>query len=211
MRTFFGEIAIGPSGPAVEVACFNDSHNTLILGLILFKLYLKIPLWFSDGYDIERGYGFSFTRDGLHWHWGTKTRVYWYPWSWDHYRTAILRPDGSIWKDFWKPTLDGRGVIPETLKERHPYRYLLDDPEGTVQRCTATVNGREMEWRLRCAKWLPWPRLIRRTIDVEFSEEMGSGRGSWKGGVLGTGAEWRRGESMRQALRRMERERRFGR
>ena len=200
MRTFFGEAAMGPSGPALEVACFNEDHNTLIVGLVLFKLYLNIPLLFSDGYNVERGYGFSFTSDALHWHWGEKTRLFWYPWTWDHYRTTILRPDGSHWKS-------GKGLygdeIPPALKEQHRYNYLMRD--GEVQSCTATVHGVEREWRLRCAKWLPWPRKIQRTIDVSFSEQLGSGRGSWKGGVLGTGYNWQHGDTMQQALRKMER------
>lgn len=206
MRTFFGEVALGPSGPALEIACFNDEHNTLIVGLVLFKLFLKIPLLVSDGYDIEKGYGFSFQTDALHFHWGTKTRVFWYPWTWDHYRTSILRPDGSVWE--YKSKRYGSNV-PEVLKEKHPYNYLMRD--GSVQSCTATVYGDEMEWRLRCAKWLPWPHKIRRSINVDFSEELGPGRGSWKGGVTGTGYEWRHDETMQQALRRMERAVVFGR
>ena len=206
MRTFFGEIAIGPKGPALEIVGWNDSHNTLILGLVLFTLYLKIPQWVVRGYDIEKGYGFSFTNDSLHWHWGEKSKVYWYPWTWDHYRTAILRPDGTVWQDHTK--LYGSD-IPPALKETHRYNYLM--PDGEVQTCTATVYGDEMEWRLRWAKWLPWPRKIRRCINVSFSEELGTGRGSWKGGVLGTGYEWLPGETMRQALRKMERKLIFAR
>jgi hypothetical protein len=206
MRTFFGEVAIGPSGPAVEIACFDDRHNTLILGLVLIKLYLKIPLWFSDGYDIERGYGFSFTSDGLHWHWGEKTRVFWYPWTWDHHRTTILRQDGTAWQT-------GNGLygdaIPPALKEQHRYNYLMRD--GTVQSCIATVYGDEMEWRLRCAQWLPWPRKVRRSINVSFSAALGPGVNTWKGGVLGTGYDWKEGETMQQALRKMERAVIFGR
>lgn len=204
MRTFFGEIAIGPSGPSVQVMGWNDDHNTLILGLVLFTLYLKIPQWAIKGYDIEKGYGFSFTSDSLHWHWGEKTKVYWYPWTWDHYQTSILRPDGSIWQ--YKSKLYGSDV-PAALKEQHRYNYLMRD--GEVQSCIATVYGDEMEWRMRCAKWLPWPRKVRRSINVTFSAELGPGRGSWKGGVIGTGAEWKPGEKMVDALRRMERERTF--
>lgn len=206
MRTFFGEIAAGPHGPALEIVGWDDSHNTLILSLILFTLYLKIPQWVIHGYDIERGYGFSFTKDSLHWHWGEKTRVFWYPWTWDHYRTMILKPDGEYWRD-------DKGLyeddIPADLKEQHKYNYLMRD--GEVQSCIATVSARAREWRLRWAQWSPWPRKIKRSIEVNFSEELGSERGSWKGGVTGTGYEWGKGETMRQALRKMERALIFGR
>jgi len=200
MRTFFGEVAIGPHGPALELVGWDDTHNTLIVSFILFTLYLKIPQWVIHDYDIERGYGFSFTFYSLHWHWGMKSKVFFYPWTWDHYRTTILRSDGSAWKN--GPGLYG-DAIPPTLKEQHPYNYLMSD--GTVQSCTATVYGEEREWRLKCAKWLPWPSKVRRSINVSFSEELGPKRGSWKGGVIATGYEWKEGETIQQALRKMER------
>lgn len=159
------------------------------------------------GATLDHLYGFHhpLRRDPQDWHWGTRTKVWWYPWTWSHYRHSLLKPDGSLWH-----TLEGiydYGALPTSLKEQHRYNYLMHD--GTVQTCTATVNGEEREWRLKCASWLPWPRMIKRTINVQFSEEMGPRRGSWKGGVVGTGHEWRKNETMQQALRRMERERVF--
>lgn len=188
----------------MKVVGWSDDHNTLILGLLLFTLYLHIPQWVFQEYDIERAYGFSFTRDSLHWSWGSRTCVYWYPWTWDRCRWTILRPDGTSWREFRGLS---RSDIPDALKEKHPYNYLMHD--GTVQTCIATIYGEQREWRLKCAKWLPWPRKVRRSISVEFSEEMGPKRGSWKGGVIGTGHDWKSGERMVDALRRMERERVF--
>ena len=47
----------------------------------------------------------------------------------------------------------------------------------------------EREWR---PKWLRWTKLfrtVRTTLNIEFKDEMGNQRGSWKGGVLGVGCE----------------------
>jgi hypothetical protein len=200
MRGFFGEAYIGLHGPALEVVGWDDSHNTLIVSFIFLKLFLKIPQWLFKGYTIDKSYGFNFTQDSLHMHWGEKTKLWWYPWTWDHYRTSVLRPDGTIWKS-------GNGLygdaIPAVLKEQHTYNYLMRD--GSVQACIATVHGVEMEWRMRCAKWFPWIKLVRRTIGVSFSEQMGPNRGTWKGDVIGTGFEWKPGDTLQQAVRKMER------
>jgi len=51
--------------------------------------------------------------------------------------------------------------------------------------------------------------MTRRTIAVEFNEEVGERTGSWKGGVLGCGYDMKPGETRLECLRRMERERRF--
>ncbi len=50
---------------------------------------------------------------------------------------------------------------------------------------------------------------IRRDIEVNFSSEIGERVGSWKGGVLGTGYEMKKGETPYQTLKRMENEKRF--
>jgi len=67
----------------------------------------------------------------------------------------------------------------------------------------------EREWR---PKWLQWQNIIHhvsRTAAVQFSKEVGKEKGSWKGGVLGTGERMKAGESALDAIKRMEKERNF--
>ena len=211
MRTFFGEVALGPSGPALEIACFDDSHNTLIIGLVLVKLYLKIPLLVSDGYDIERSYGFSFTSDSLHLHWGTRTKVLWYPWTWEFYKRWESVAGGSYaaGRSFWieVPLRMNHGEI----ATKHTADYTYTRRNGEQQKVTATYYVGSMEHRMRWLMWLPWPRRVSKFISVDFSEQIGEGVDSWKGGVLGCGYDMLPGESALECLRRMERERRFTR
>ena len=211
MRTFFGEIAAGPRGPALQIACYDDSHNTLILGLVLFTLYLKIPLLVSDGYDIERAYGFSFTNDSLHMHWGSRTKVWWYPWTWEHYKHWELVEGESYaqGRDFWieLPSRMPHGQL--ATKHTAPYTYKRRN--GEVQNVTATYYVSHSEWRCRWAQWLPFPRKTRTSIWIEFSAEIGEGVDTWKGGTLGCGYDLLPGEKPLDCLRRMESERRFER
>lgn len=88
--------------------------------------------------------------------------------------------------------------------ETHPYTYTLKS--GEVQHRRATIRVEEMEWR---RWWLPW-RHVWRGIEVEFDDEVGERTGSWKGGTLGCGYEFKDStETPLECLRRMEAEREF--
>lgn len=90
-----------------------------------------------------------------------------------------------------------------------PYRYTLKN--GTVQDVTATVTVDRMTWCwrgfYRLGIW--FPKKVRTSIDVRFSDEVGEGSGSWKGGTVGCGYEMKPGEIPLQTLRRMEAEKKF--
>jgi hypothetical protein len=125
------------------------------------------------------------------------------PWTWEHVRHTYLNADGSVHHDAGRQEYQA----PAETKAQYSYRYVLKN--GTAQDRVATVNGDEREWRWRWFKWSPWPRKIRRSIDVSFNDEVGERTGSWKGGTVGCGYDWLHGETQEQALRRMERERTF--
>lgn len=62
----------------------------------------------------------------------------------------------------------------------------------------------EREWR---QKWLIWTKLgakVSRTLDVGFSEEVGSRRGSWKGGTISTGFNISKSKTIKEGLTAME-------
>jgi hypothetical protein len=209
MRTFFGEVAAGPRGPALSLHAWGDDHNTLVIGLVAFTLYLRIPQWPNRGYDIDLGYGFSFADSGLHLHWGKRTKVLWYPWDWElHKRWERVEGDSyAKGRMFWieVPRRMPHGQI--ATKTSVPYTYKLRS--GEVQNVTATYYVSHTEQRWRWLQWLPWPRKTRTSIWVEFSEEVGEERGTWKGGTLGCGYDMLPGESALDCLRRMESERKF--
>ena len=150
----------------------------------------------DDSSDVNNrwDYGFHFFEGHLQLQWGRVNN--WLPIREQPRRSACLI----------LPWADWRHVRHDILSEpeSHPYRYVLDS--GEVQNVTATIKIEEREWRLL---GLPWPRRVSRYIDVEFDDEVGESRGSWKGGALGCGWDLSPGENAVDALRRMERERRF--
>ena len=211
MRTFFGEIAAGPSGPSLALHGWGEDHNTLVVGLVAFTLYFHVPRWPNKDSDFDLGYGFSFTDTGLHLHWGKHTKVLWYPWSWDFYKRWELVEGGSYaqGREFWVEV--PRRMNHGQLATKHTADYSYTRKSGEKQQVTATYYVDLMEHRWRWLAWLPFPSRRAKCISVEFSAEVGEGAGSWKGGVLGCGYDMRPGESALECLRRMERERRFGR
>jgi len=102
------------------------------------------------------------------------------PWAWKHKEHKVL-----------------------TTPEEHPYTYTLRS--GEVQHRTAVIKAETREWT---RYWLPF-RLVKKTIDITFSDEVGERSGSWKGGVIGCGYEMKPNETPLQTLRRMEIERTF--
>lgn len=129
----------------------------------------------------------------------------WHPFGqWRHVRHSWLNPDGSVYLLHTPPD---QYAAPSEISQTLPYEYVLKS--GEIQERTATISGDEREWRWQWLFTLPFPRKVRRTIDVRFSDEVGEGTGSWKGGTVGCGWEWRPDETQAEALSRMERERKF--
>lgn len=214
LRFWWGELSFS-WGFALGYSIYHESaHLNIHIGPI--NLFLKMPMLITQRAGTEdyiASYGFTvFARD-MHLNWRTRCKVIHFPWDWTHVRTSILFRDGSVCFDDTRSSWEA-GAYEErkeriaNVSDRHDYHYLLL-PSGEVQKRTATIHGSEMEWRMRWFKWLPWPAKVQRSIEVEFSDEVGERSGSWKGGCTGCGYEWRDGETMLQSLRRMERERRF--
>ena len=165
------------------------------VGFGLGALHIAVPwskLAPDEGQCSGPRYGFQFFEDILWLYYGQDTgksvdrgrfgKTFYMPWAWRHLKTEVL-----------------------SGKETYPYRYILRN--GEMQERTATINAVCMTW------WRPWLPFFRSRsyIHVEFNEEVGEGINSWKGGTIGCGYDMKRGETARQALCRMERERKFNR
>lgn len=179
-------------------------------------LYIYLPFQWrkrSEFAEESPRWGYYFyTEQGHHSMWfltGKSTKALYMPYAFEWYRTAILRNDGS-WevemrgdrKDFYDEKW--KGVLYE---ETYPYKYTLKD--GTIQEVNATIQVKTMEWRRRWLMGFPLFNLIRKSIDVNFSEEVGEGVHSWKGGTIGCSYNMLPGETALQCLKRMEKERKF--
>lgn len=181
---------------------------------------------------IRREYGFSFLEDSIHIHYGIQpgswsrddpansdhTKVFWYPWQLEHVRHEILDLQQNIvysgkeWEALEKPKYD------KPWKEAF---YFIPDTRciaffpfwDKFNKCTveAKCNIEEREWHRGLWPWLraitkhfKWGRYVQRTLSVEFNEEVGKRKGSWKGGTLGCGMHMLPGETTQDAINRFQ-------
>lgn len=139
------------------------------------------------------------------WQWGNYNS-YDMPWAYTWIRTSILLKNNTwdhevkgkpqdFYKDEWK---DKRYVV--------EYDFL-DKSDNT--RIPTKVYVEEREWRQHWLKWTKMFAKVSKTIDVHFSKEVGSRKGSWKGGTVGCGYNMKKGESALECIKRMEVERKF--
>jgi len=66
--------------------------------------------------------------------------------------------------------------------------------------------------RERRPKWLTWIKLfskVSRSIEIDFSSEVGEESGSWKGGCIGCSWQLKPNQTPLEALKEMESTRKF--
>ena len=180
------------------------------------KIKPKLKKIYYDDCEPPR-YGIYFHMNQIGICYGTKTKLYDLPWALDWIRTSALTKDGK-WetetilskldnigkcKDFWDKKKWGDILYYET----HPYKYITKNNEE--QNCLATIRVVEMEWRWKWFKWLRYTQLIKKSINIEFNDEVGERKGSWKGGCTGCSYEILPNETPFECLKRMEKERKF--
>lgn len=142
---------------------------------------------------------------------GRKTKHFNLPWTLDWIRTSVLGKNNKWYHktrknrnmDFW----DKNKWKDKLFYETHPYTYITKD--NNIQKCLATIRVTEREWRWYWFKWLKLTRKIRKDIEIEFSDDIGEKKGSWKGGVLGCSYSMKKNETPYECLKRMENERKF--
>ena len=214
-----------------EICGYFDNRPRINLDLIFFTLTLIFPFrnkwtdecdapkwgiaYHNQTFWIYRG-GKGNENGGNKW-WTVRV-----PWSLEWYRTSALKKDGTWEHELYNDCIPNPKQ-PNTLmrnsknfyedkwkgilwSESYPYTYRLQ--KGEIQNRIATVTVQEMEWRLLGFMWIPFGK-IRKSIYINFNDEVGERSGSWKGGCTGGSYEMKHGELPEQTLRRMEKERKF--
>lgn len=206
-RTTWGEVSL-KRGWAVALCLFEEGFS-LHLHLFRINAFIRLPFlarWRREPAEVVESWGLTYCpSDGatLHCSWGDRTRVFFMPWAdWRQVAHDVLRADGT-WAPFvgsWERDKEPDGRFVDEM----PYRYTCED--GITQRVLARFY---VERRVRSLRRLPFVRRTTYAIAVEFSDEVGDRAGSWKGGCVGCGYDLKPGETPRECLKRMERERRF--
>lgn len=116
------------------------------------------------------------------------------PWTqWRHVRHTLYGLNGEY---FWQQTGERRGPgcfddLHEAQKNCPSISFDFEDFDG--KHITAKTYIEEREWYFGTGyfKWLYLFRKpkVRRSLCINFSSETGRRKGSWKGGVLGSGID----------------------
>ncbi len=135
------------------------------------------------------------------------------PWSAARFiRTSHYDRDGTrILLTHWDRKRPGKSGFKDWQQQRDEVDALdnitvfaFADYDG--QEILATCRVEEREWRLGTGvfRWLFFFRRprIEKSLSLEFNEEVGPGKSSWKGGIVGHGASMQPGESVRHAWAR---------
>lgn len=159
----------------------------------------------------SREFGFTFSDGALHLYYGpqthdsitTKSKCIFLPWKqWRHVRHSFYDLTGAHW---WTVPVPCKWEVMDEQRTKCPTaRFLIEDYDGA--RITATTRIEEREWRFG-EGWFRWLSLfrradVRRSLDISFDKEVGTEKGSWKGGLMGTGIEMLPGELHEAAFRR---------
>lgn len=172
--------------------------------------------WYEEVFPCE--YGFTISDDTVHLHFGpqthdsttTKNKVLWIPWkNWRFIRHSWYGPTGEHIETLWETSdrtvraaqWEWRREFEATLAKT---RFQIEEYDGT--RIFVDTHIEEREWRLGTGmfRWLSWfvrPK-VRRVLDIRFNKEVGPGKGSWKGGLIGTSIDMLPGELHEAAMRR---------
>ena len=201
------------------IALFFTAWALVLLPFLFFgwgKLYINLPIKTGIQDCDSAAWGVNY-HDNMLWIYigggnmdgGKKWITFGMPWEMIWYRTSLLLKDEITWEHEYKGNqkdfYEDKWKDPELVFIR-TYSYL-DSYDNTP--LLATIRVEQREWRY---KWMPWTSLfskIRTSIDIQFSEEVGNRKGSWKGGCIGCDYDLRPGESPLQCLKRMEKERKF--
>ena len=144
---------------------------------------------------------------------GRKWKTIYMPWDRKWVRTSTLLKN----KEWFHETKSNRVKWEDTeeygtqnwldknqWQETHEY---TDNYDGKV--VNATISVKEREWRPRGWQFTNLFAKVVRDIEVEFDEEVGKEKGSWKGGVLGCGQTLLPNETPLECLKRMEKDKNF--
>lgn len=159
----------------------------------------------------RREYSLYVNEGALHIHYGpqthdsitTKSKCIFLPWKqWRHVRHSFYDLNGAHW---WTEPKPCPWEVMNAKREQCPtVRFLIEDYDG--ERIVATTRIEEREWRFGegSFRWLSLFRRakLRRSLTISFDKEVGTEKGSWKGGLMGTGIDMLPGELHEAAFRR---------
>lgn len=176
----------------------------------------------------ERQFGFHFLEDNVQILYGkqdwedSKRKLFWLPWKqWRFVRFSLYDLEGKDCytllesekkKQFKEAAKMGLSFWDTTYYKEEEFAkkncpkvdFTIKDYDGQIISVTTHIEEREWHFGEKYFKWLSLFRkpLIRRDLSIEYSDEVGREKGSWKGGTVGCSIEMLPGELHESAMKR---------
>lgn len=208
----------------------EDDKGCLAISPIFVSIYIGIKSKIKYDYATQKThrYGFDlYEWESITFHLGPdKRKTFRFPFvNWNWHSTEYINPetneitfveDKNTRKLKWLKSVD-KSIqsadeynflyeLKDKISKTSPYQYVLRN--GDVQNTTATYYVSNMIWS---RKGFPFLKKSKRYIDIIFADEIGEEVDSWKGGCIGCSWEIKLGMTAEEALRDMERNRKFER
>ena len=129
------------------------------------------------------------------------------PWYVTRDKTRWEAADGRFLMERKVNPKNDRGFRLLTIREwpearKYVRRFTYTTRYGDMQTATLTAYRERVREVFHWLRWLPFAGLDGDGLIIEFTEEMGSERDSWKGGVIGTSQTMLPGETVAQSIDR---------
>lgn len=144
----------------------------------------------------------------------TKSTSFFLPWTqWFFNRYSVYGLNGEHLKSW----ISERSLVKKKkpfndyeeqrqFKDQHvpKVKFLIRDADGTEVIATTYIQEREWTFGEGWFQWLRFFRknIVQRTLEIEFDQEVGHDKGSWKGGLMGTSIEMNPNELHESAFTR---------
>ena len=192
---------------------YFDPRYSISFGFIWGMFHIKLPFktLLGEGCDLPR-YGFYISHNQVVFVWGGKFDKEWGQVTsirskhWDipfisyvfEFHKVLTKDDGLVLvKELEKDNPDSWYKKSPRYESKTVSRVITDCDGLLSVNITYAVNVRQ--WH---RKWLPWVKMTHRELDLSFDKELGSGKGSWKGGTIGGSAPMLENETPEEALER---------
>lgn len=169
--------------------------------------------WYYEYFDKE--YGISYSSNFLQLYYGTQSdgsyhdgvpekRMSWFL-PWGEYRYVEERYYGVNEEVIYEAKDKYELKLNHNIKETIPtVDYLIEDYDGKQIVAKTIVQYRRWQKGRKPFQWLAWFRkdTVTKSVEITFTEEVGTDKGSWKGGLIGTSIEMLPNESRINAFKR---------
>jgi hypothetical protein len=208
----------------------EDNYNVLYVHLLYPGFYFHIPKILKMKmycYDyarlVSRRYGFNFCEEYLFVYYGInpgiwinndpehsdRVKLIGYPWNYGiAIRHSFFDIKGNYIYDWKKLSTGYYKVRQEVYNKLFVMEKMVNFTDFDGEENAVTISIEEMEWRRGTTPLLkklfrPFCKpLINRYIKIEFNKEVGKGKGSWKGGVMGMTFAMRKNETIDECWER---------